>query len=238
MTTQIYDPKEILGDFLRTRVTDPRSRHTLTSDSFTATAAQTEFTVTPTSGYRMQAVSSVTVNTAAQNKWEDYYIDTQNQKIVLISGATVSDAVVVNYWEGTGSWIYPDKPREDIGPASFPRMSIMVVGSPGDRLGKYDAAVEHNIHFQVDIWARLAKGSPETQIFTVAGRKYEGDRLAHVLGNQVCQALKLYESDLHPIMYDYHPVSGPRSLPVEREHEVFHTVIEFQLKMLNIGEAL
>ena len=34
----IYTPKDVLVEFLRARLTDPRGRHTLTSDSFTATA--------------------------------------------------------------------------------------------------------------------------------------------------------------------------------------------------------
>ena len=45
-----YSPKWIVVEFLRRRLTDPEDRaETATSDTFTATASQTDFALTPTS---------------------------------------------------------------------------------------------------------------------------------------------------------------------------------------------
>ena len=56
-------------EFLRAKLTDPRSRHTADSDSFTATASQTVFTLTPTTGsHLVRAITSVTVAGSTQKK--------------------------------------------------------------------------------------------------------------------------------------------------------------------------
>jgi len=181
-------------------------------------------------------VDSVSVGGSAKSKWEEYYVDIQNQKVIFVTApAAGSGNVSVTFYEGTTSWIYFDKPATTISDTSFPRISISKIGSPGERLGKHDASVEYNTHFQADIWTR--KSTANSHIFTISERKYTGEALAHVLGNLICQNLKLYESDMHPIMYDYQPISGPRSLPLDREYQAFHTVVEFALKMINIGEA-
>jgi hypothetical protein len=228
-----YDSKEVLTEFLRSRITDPSSSrtYTLTSDSFTASAAQTKFTLTPSSGSKLQYISSVTVDAATKDKWADYYIDTQNQDVNFASAMTGGEAVVVNYYEGTTNWIYPDKPREDLASTSYPRMNVLIVSSTGDRLGRYDADVEHNIHFQVDTWAK------ERQTVTIDSRTYEGDKLAFVLAEMVCNACQEYIDDIYPILYDYQPV-GVRDLPFDREHQAFHGVAEFYLKQLNVGDSL
>jgi len=234
--TRIFDPAEILCEFLRSRVSDPRTRATTKTQTFSGDDSETEFELTPTTGNTAQYVSSVSIGGSDQTKWQDYYIDLQNQKVIFVTAPTTgSDNISVTFFEGTTSWIYTDKPAKSIGDIAFPRISISKIGSPGERLGKYDASVEYNIHFQADIWTR--KSTANAHIFTISERKYSGEPLAHILGNLVCQALKLYESDLHPIMYDYQPISGPRSLPFDRDYQAFHTVVEFQLKMLNIGEA-
>ena len=55
-------PEDIVAEFLRARLTDPRARYTADSDTFAATAAQTTFTLTPTTGTNLvRAITSVTV---------------------------------------------------------------------------------------------------------------------------------------------------------------------------------
>lgn len=229
----IYTPKEILVEFLRARITDPNSRHTTTSDTFSGDGSTTDFTLTPTSGHSVQAINSVTVGGSTNSKWEDYYIDLQNQQVIFKSAPTSgTDNITVSYEEGTTSWIYPDKPRADLSSSSLPRISVLIVDSGGYRAGKYDAAVEYKVRFQIDIWTK------ENDIETINGRKYEGDRLAQVLGEQVCNVIQEHEDDLHPIMYDYDPITGPRDMPYDVEHQCFHSIVEVGLKMLNIGDNI
>jgi len=235
----IYDPTEILVEFLRTRITDPRGRHTANSDTFSGDGSTKTFTLTPTSGKRVQYISSVTVDGSTKDKWQDYYIDLQNQQIIFKSAPqSGTNNIIINYYEGSSSWIYPDMPRIDLSSSSYPRISVLIVSSPGERLGRYDASVEYNIHFQIDVWTKRNEGSIDTQIFTIEGRKYEGDKLAYILGNQICQALKRYENDMFPMLYDYQPISGPRAMPYDKEHNAFHSVVEFMLKSIDIGESL
>jgi len=227
-----YEPKWILADFLRARITDPRTRLASTSDTFTATNDQTSYTLTPTTGKRVHSITAVTVAGVTQSKWGEYYIDTQNQKMILVTGATTGQTVIVTYLEGTTDWIYPDKPKESLAATSYPRISIMIITSPGNRQGKYDADVEYNIHFQVDVWAA------EGQTFTISGKVYEGDELTHLLGMLVCEVLRRYEDDMYPKMYDYQPITGPRDLPFDKDHGVFRSTVEFKLKTLNLGVNL
>jgi len=68
-------PKTIIVDFLRKNVTDPRTRISSTSDTFTATAAQTSFSLSPTAGKTLSHIISATIAGVASVKWKDYYID-------------------------------------------------------------------------------------------------------------------------------------------------------------------
>lgn len=234
--TRIFDPSEILCEFLRARISDPRVRATTKTQTFSGDDSTTEFTLVPTTGDTAQWIDSVSISAVSKSKWQDYYIDLQNQKIIFTTApAADSNNISVTFYEGTTSWIYFDKPATNLTDISLPRISVTKIGSPGERLGKYDASVEYNIHFQVDVWAR--KSTANSHIFTISSRKYTGEPLAQVLGLLVCDALKSNENDMYPFLYDYQPISGPRSLPFDREYQAFHTVVEFQLKSLNIGEA-
>ena len=226
-----YLPKDILVEFLRAKLTDPRGRHTATSDTFTADGSTTQFTLTPSSGTKVQAVTSVTVSGSSQNKWRDYYVDLQNQQINFASAPT-SGSIVVNYKEGSTSWIYSDEVRNDMSSTSFPRISVAVVTSPGERVGNYQAAVEYNLHFQVNIWTK------EGQYYTINSISYEGDRLAQILGYLITEALEENESSLHHKLYDYQPITGPRDLPFDQEHQAFHSIVEFALKTIDAGENI
>ena len=101
-----YTPKEVIVEFLRTRITDPRGRHTTTSDSFTGDDTTTKFTLTPSTGKRAQCINSITVAGSSKSKWKDYYIDLEsNQDIIFKTAPSVGEAIVVSYEEGSTSWI-------------------------------------------------------------------------------------------------------------------------------------
>jgi len=225
-------PKTIITDFLRNNITDPRGRITSTSDTFVATASQTSFTLTPTTGKKFSHVVSVTVEGVAKTKWKDYYIDQKNQKVIFFTGITLAETVVVTFGEGAANWIFPDKPNEKLEPESFPRMNILIVGMPGNRLGNYEAPVEATPRVQIDIWCKEKQNG---QIFTIDGSNYTGEDLAEYLSWQVTAAFENSESELFPALYGYDPVGMPNDMPFVEEIQCHHKVVEFLLRGMDIG---
>jgi len=225
-------PKTIIVDFLRKNVTDPRTRITSTSDSFTATASQTSFSLTPTSGYSLSHITSVTVDAVASTKWQDYYIDFKNEKIVFFTGLTVGQAVVITYGEGTTNWIYPDKANKKLTALAFPRINVLVVGTPGKRLGNYEAPIEAVPRIQIDIWT---KEKQDNQIFTIDGDKYTGEDLAEYLAYKITEAFEDNEEELFPALYGYDPVGMPPDLPFDDELQCHHKIVEFICRGTKLG---
>jgi len=223
-------PKNVLCDFLRRRLTDPRSRAE-TSQTEEFNGGSTDFQLTPTAG-TMSCITSVTVDDSIQTKWKHYWIDFQNQKIIFYSNtASGVNNVDITYKRGTSNWIYPDKAKETLSKTAFPRMNILVVGGSGARLGQYNSNVESSIHFQIDIWAK------ENQKFTISSVVYEGDKLAEYIGYQITKAFRAYESDVYNALYNYTLLGTPRDLGFNQEMECFHKVVEVELKGIDVSEG-
>jgi len=225
-------PKAIIVDFLRKNVTDPRARITSKSNTITATAGQTSFSITPTATYSLSHITSVTVAGTASTKWEDYYIDFKNEKIIFFTGLTVGQAVVITFGEGTTNWIYPDKPNKKLNALAFPRINIMIIGAPGARLGNYEAPVEAVPRVQVDIWT---KEKQDNQIFTIGSDKYTGENLAEYLSYKITEAFEDNEKELFPALYGYDPIGMPPDLPFDEELQCHHKVVEFLCRGLDLG---
>lgn len=226
------DPQWIIVEFLRKRLTDPRTRaSTANTDNFTATASQTVFQLTPSAG-TLSYVTAVTVDAVAKVKWRDYYIDLELQQIIFFTGITVSSAVVVTYYSGTTDWVYPDKPMKKLQGDSWPRISVQTVSNPGVRLGNYEAPVQSIALYQIDIWT---KEKADDQIFTIDSHKYTGEKLATYLAFQICNAFEDYENDLYPALYGYEPNNLPRNLPFDDELQCHHSVVEAVLRGISIG---
>jgi len=226
------NPSNIIEDFLRKNVTDPRGRITSTSDSFTATASQTIFALTPSTNNSLSHVISVTVDGTAKTKWQDYYIDSKLEKIIFFTGMTGAEAVVITYGETTSNWIFTDKPRKKLTSLQFPRINILVVGNVGSRLGNYEAPVEGIPRFQVDVWT---KESQDNQIFTINSKKFTGEDLANYLSYEITKAFENNESELFPALYGYDPVGMPPDLPFDDELQCYHKTVEFIMRGISIG---
>ena len=223
-------PKNILVDFLRHRLTDPRSR---AEDSRTEEfdGGSTTFTLTPSVG-TMSCVTLVTVGGTTQTKWKHYYIDVQNQKVIFYSNtAGGTNNVDITYKQGTSNWIYPDKAKETLARTAFPRINILVVGGTGARLGQYNSNVESVIHFQIDIWTK------ENQVQTISSVKYANDKLSEYFAYEITKAFRAYVSDLHPALYNYTLLGTPRDLGYNQEMQCFHTIVEVELKGIDVSEG-
>lgn len=224
-------PKQILTEFLRCNITDPRARNSnSTTEEFDG--GSTDFTLSPSSG-KLSCVNSVTVDGITQTKWKHYRIDVQNQKVIFYSNtASGTNNVDITYQYGTTDWIYPDKALVSLSALSFPRMNILVVAGVGNRVGQFDSDIESATHFQIDIWAK------EKQLFTIDSIKYSGDKLAEYLGLQTTKAFRASVEDLHPALYDYTLLGVPRDMGFDAELQCHHIIVEVELKGINVGESL
>lgn len=229
MTEYFVTPKDIIKNFLRARLTDPRARSEATStESFTATAGQTSYTFDSVPSGTVQVVTSVTIDTVSQKAYSTFYVDYQNQKIYF-TALTVGQEVEITYKYGTNNWIYTDKPFKDLSATAYPRISIMDVSGSGKRLGQYNAEVEGSLNFQIDIWAK------KDQTFTISNYVYEGQILTEYISLQITKQFEENIDDLHPILYNYIPNSMPRDQPYELDRDSFHRILEINLKGLKIG---
>ncbi len=223
------DAEDAISDFLRVRLTDPKARAEASeSQNDTATAGQTQITLTPTAG-TVSCITALTVNAVAQVKWRDYFWDYQNEKITFFTALSLNDAVITTYKFGTKNWIYSDKPDEELTAASFPRISLFTISASGKRLGQFEAPVESSSVLQIDIWSK------DGYVKTIDSRKYSNNYLTRYLGNQVTRAFEKFESDLHPELYSYEPVSGVRTAPYSFEYQAFHSIVEINIKGLKLG---
>lgn len=139
---------------------------TTTTQNFTATAGQTVFTLT----YEPRNIRSVTV--AAVNKYYflDYEFDAVAKTLTLYSGATLSDAVDIQYDYGTtgtgGDKIYSDFPREDLSLSSYPRIGFQIISIATQPLGLGAT------NYMSDIVVSFKVTVPADKISTIGGVTY------------------------------------------------------------------
>lgn len=226
MTT--ISPKDIIVDFLRKNLTDPRARAEATNtEEFNG--GSTDFSLTAPSG-KVSAITSVTVDGTAQVKWQDYRIDFQNQKVIFFSNtASGTNNVDITYKHGTSNWIYPDKSFTSLALTSFPRITVLAVDGSGERMGQFNSDVQSTILYQIDIWAA------EDYVATIDSIKYEGDKLAQYIGLKVIEAFRLSVDELHPPLYNYKP-SFLRDMPFDNNLNLYHKVFECEFNSINVGE--
>jgi len=134
--------------FLRNNVTDPSTRGTSTHQDYTATAAQTDFVITtnyPTN------IESVTQNEVAIAFGTNYTFNYETKTLILTTGATLNDAIVINYHYGD-TWIYPDFPRLDLGLSSYPRISVKGLVRTNQVLGLSLDGMKTDFSFRIGIF--------------------------------------------------------------------------------------
>lgn len=231
MTEYYIDPEDIVSDFLRVYLTDPRARAEATeTQTFNPSAAQTTITLSSPSAGSVSAITSVTIDGSEDNakKWQHYHWDYQNNVLTFFTAFAGTETVVVTYKYGTSNWVYSDRPDEEISATSFPRISLFLLSSNGNRLGQYTAPVETSVVLQVDVWVK------DGYIATIGSKKYSNNYLSRYLGNQITKSFEQNIDDLHPLLYNYIPVSA-RAAPYSEEYQAYHTIVEVNLKGLKIG---
>jgi hypothetical protein len=129
---------------------------TTTTDSFTATAGQTNFTLTHTN---VKNVRSLTVNSVAKYFINDYTINFSTGVVTLLVGANLNDPVVIQYDYGSPDKIYPDMPRDDLSLTSFPRIGISLVSITTEPFGLGGMNHLSDILISIYLWMPVNKDS-------------------------------------------------------------------------------
>lgn len=231
MVEYYIDPEDVISDFLRVHLTDPRARAEATdTNTFSATAGQTEFTISKT-GSTPQCITAVTVEGVSKTKWVDYFWDYQNLKITFFTALSLDDEVIVTFKYGSTNWIYSDKPSGNVSTIRFPRIEVFSLGSPSEKIGNYEAPVHSAPTLQIDCWVRKDY-SP-----TINGRVYSNEYLGRYLSNQIKFAFEDNETDLHGIFFDY-TINGPRAAPYNDQFFSYHSVIDVTLQGTGVGRII
>lgn len=227
-------PQDIVVEALRAGLTDPRNRYVSDSNTFTATAGQTTFVLVPTSSKRIvRCVNSVTVNSVAINKWQDYDIDLDDNtmpKIILKTASTIGDSVVVNFSDSLSGneWIYPDFPIGQLGQEKFPRISVIQINKTGTRQGTYNSAISNQVHLQIDCWTK------DEYNVIISNKNYTKQALAEYLGNQIEYYFANNEDKLYPKLYNYELVNS-NPMPYEEDTQTYRHTVEILLMGENVG---
>jgi len=228
----LIDPEEIIIEFLRNHVTDPRNRFSSDSDSFTATSGQTVFVLTPSdSSHLVRSIISVSLNGSVLEKWQDYDIDLRDKEVILKNGASEDDSVVVSYNASASGdeWIFPNRPISSLGQTNFPRISVEVNDIGSARSGNYDSALNDDVSFRIMVHVK------DNYSTTVSGKKYSKQDLCNYLGMRVKKAFREYINELYPKFYDYIGLTSS-PLPFDEESQVYLYVQDVQLSGVNVGE--
>lgn len=225
-------PEEVLQDFLRNNLADPRGRYSTKTQSFSS--GSTTYTLTPDPNSSFGAIEDVRVGGISQEKWKDYYIDTQNFQVIFFS--TTASSVDIDFKQGE-NWIFQDKPRMDLDDKSFPRISIRATAGTGTRLGTYKSDIENSIEFQIDVWVKEHSGD-RGNIFTIGNRKFANDKLAEKISWEVQNVFKNSINEVHPQLYAISVLGIPRLMGYERDTQTFHGVVEINLRSLNTGDNI
>lgn len=138
MAEEFFDDREReLLDYFRNNMVDPVSRADTISETHTATASQTEFILAR--NFVKNVADTITVNAVTKRKGYDYDVEYGEEKkptkVILKVGASVGNAVVINYTYGK-AMIEREFSRTDV---LLPRIVMMFLTGSEDFVGLGDA---------------------------------------------------------------------------------------------------
>ena len=223
------EPKNIIVEFLRANLTDPRGRDTSTNtDTFSGTGSAQTLSLTPDlSTNSAIAITDVSVGGSSINKWQDYDLDLQNQNVTgtFTSG---TDNIVVTYKVGTATWIYSNLARNTLSATNYPRINVLQVHDRAEQMGNYTTELNHRMRYQVDIWVKDKYSYDDGTIIHV------GDELALYLGRKIAKLFSDNMNSLYPNLWDFSLIQISDA-KWEIDKQCFHVIVEFYLNGIDIG---
>lgn len=229
------NPKYILVDFLRKNIEDCRSERKgiLIEKTHNISVTSNLINYDDLGGYVFSYIDKIVKNDVELVKWKDYFILFREKKILFKENLEEEDVVKITYGGVVKNWIFWDKVISSVSENEYPRMSVSVISSSGNRLGRYDAPVVTNIQFEVSVWT---KEKSNTQSFSIDGSIYYGDELAERLSYEVMKVLRLKESELMSTLFDFEPIQSiAREVMYDEDLQAFRKVVEFSMSCINVG---
>ncbi len=229
----ILEAEDILAEFFRAEVPEvPRdglnNRQKTNSESFDGDGSLKIFVLTNS----LVAINSVTVGGTTQTKHISYVIDLDNKLITFgTAPGSGTDNVVVSYEKGS-TWVFPDKPRDDLSEAKYPRMGVFTVTQSENPMGLGTGGPYWmDGVYQIDVVA--FKG----QKCFINGEVKEGQDVANYIGRKAVS--RLTDGTLAKIgLKLYTPrILSNIPLPFDEEQNIFRRMIEVQFNAQDIGKA-
>lgn len=229
MTPYIED-KSLITFFLRTVITDPKSR--ITDDGPTVVPITAQTIVDVTSVNTISHIDNVTIDAVPLIAFVDYLYDIKNRKIVFFTAQTGS----LSYNTHTGTnWIQPGSTRkQDLTKDSFPRISVIYASRPTEILGNYKSFEVITNRIQIDVWTK--KDNVATVDVGGYNSKLGDDKLAMFLGNDIKDKLKANAFDLNSGKHfiDYIPITAPKLEPYNESLNLYNVKLEFFIKSIKL----
>ena len=229
----LAEAEDILAEFFRAEVPEVTrvglsNRQITDSQSFSGDGSTKAFTLTDTP----VAINSVTVGGTIQNKHITYVIDLDNKLITFSSapGAGTNN-VVVSYEKGS-TWVFPDKPRDDLSITKYPRMGVIAITQSENPMGVGTGPpLWMDGVYQIDVVA--AKG----QKCLINSEVKEGQDVANHIARIAIS--RLADGTLSKIgLKLYTPrILSNIPVPFNEEQNVFRRLIEVQFNAQNIGKS-
>jgi len=220
---------ERLVRFLRTKISDPANRGTITTESFTGTGIETEFTL---SNKLITCVKSVKVDGTEQKEWLDFQAvfddptdATSYPKIKFKKAPPSGSSIEVEYHYGE-TWVYQAFPS-----IAFvaPKVTIMHISSREEMTGHgaYVSSQERGTAeiswIDIDVWTRSG------EVYEIAGEKMSGNKLKDYLADRIRLAINSNRDYLNQIGLTRIMLRMARDIDYAPETGVYRKTLSFEI---------
>ena len=203
------------------------NRQVADTQSFNGDGATDVFTLTN----QPVCINSVTVNSVIQTIYLHYEIDIDNKKIKFNAGyipAVGTNNIVVSF-DKTATWIYPDKPRDELSKSSFPRIGVISLTENSTDMGMGETDTYDELVFQIDVVGY------KDQICQVGSDTISDSDVVQYLARDVIKKLKRNKSQLFNALYDV-KILNNYPTPFENDKHIVRRIIEVKFNTTNAGE--
>ena len=220
----ITEPEEILMNFLRANLTEitrstPSISNRQVSDSqtFSGTGSQKIFTLTNSP----LSISGVTIGGTTQKPYYHYNIDLDNKRIKFVNAPAGSAVVIVSYYK-TATWIFPDKPREDLKRESYPRIGITVISNSGTWKAGGSTNMRNTVTLQLDILTF------KDLLCTIDTETKEGEDVNRYIASKIISELKDEWDQLDYLFLKFSIINNSPA-PFEPNKNIFRRILEVEV---------
>ena len=203
------------------------NRQVADTQSFNGDGATDVFTLTN----QPVCINSVTVGGVVQTIYLHYEIDIDNKKIKFNAGyipAVGTNNIVVSF-DKTATWIYPDKPRDELSKSSFPRIGVISLTENSTDMGMGETDTYDELVFQIDVVGY------KDQKCQVGSDTIADSDVVQYLARDVIKKLKRNRSQLFNALYDV-KILNNYPTPFENDKHIVRRIIEVKFNTTNAGE--